>query len=282
MDPSVAFAIACDDEGSTAAADAYVYARYAHPTGDACAAALAALEGAGYCLLTTSGMAAISAVLLALLSTGDHLIAPDALYASTRRLLQDFLPAYGITTTFVDVRDPDAFAVARRPETRLVWLESPSNPTLRLTDMARVARWARKEGLVSVSDNTFATPLCSRPLALGVDVVVHSATKYLGGHGDLLAGAILTDSRTAAARIASWVSLLGCGLSAHEAWLLRRGLSTFPLRMARHNHSAGILAAWLEEHPAVRIVHYPGLPSHPQHALARRPMPGTVRAVATR
>jgi Cystathionine beta-lyases/cystathionine gamma-synthases len=271
MDPSVAFALPV---GAAIPQDArYYYARTAHPTGQACAEVLAALEGAEACLLTNSGMAAISATLLALLRLGDHVIAPCSLYSATRTLLEGHLGQYGVSVTFVDGRNAGAYAAACRPETRVAWVETPSNPLLHLTDFEAVSEWARAAGVLTIADNTFASPVGSRPLEYGIDVVIHSATKYLSGHGDLLAGAILT-RRELAERIAPWVTILGSGLCAHGAWQLRRGLATFPLRMGRHCESALRIAQALQENPAIAAVHYPGLPSHPQHDLARRQMPG--------
>jgi len=271
MDPSVAFALPV---GQPIPGDNhFFYARTAHPTGRACAAALAALEGAEGCLLANSGMSAISATLLALLRQGDHVIAPRSLYSATRTLLEAHLDQFGVSVTFVDGSDAVSYVSARQPNTRLAWVETPSNPMLLLTDLESVARWARDAGILTVADNTFASPIGSKPLDFGIDVVIHSATKYLAGHGDLLAGAILT-RRALIDQIAPWVTILGSGLCANGSWLLRRGLATFPLRMARHNASALTIARALSEHPDVARVHYPGLESHPQYDLARRQMPG--------
>lgn len=266
IDPSVTFAVPADGGGP-------VYSRLGHPTGDACAAAIAQLEGAESCLLANSGMSAISATLLALLKPGEHVVAPESLYATTHGLLTRQLAQWGIAASFVDHRCVETVETALRPETRLIWLESPSNPLLRLTDLEAVASLARSRGVLTVADNTFSTPLGSRPLELGVDVVVHSATKYLSGHGDLLAGAILTRPELAAP-IAGWVGTLGAGLSAQAAYLLRRGLYTLHLRYRRHCESTLAVAHWLETHPRVARVNYPGLDSHPQRELALRQLTG--------
>lgn len=265
LDPSVAF--------ETRDEQAPRYCRLAHPTGDACAAVLAALEGAEACLLTNSGMSAISATLLSFLKPGDHLIAPQALYAATHRFVTTQLASLGISVTFVDARNTEAYLAAWRPETRVAYLESPSNPLLQLTDLEAVSSWARSEGIVTIADNTFASPIGSHPLQLGVDIVIHSATKYLAGHGDLLAGAILTSEENLE-RIRPWAAMLGCALSAQGAWLLRRGLYTVGLRFRQHCDGALAVARWLEQQPEVEAVYYPGLRSCPQAELASRQLVG--------
>lgn len=268
FDPSVTFP--ADEQGVDRE---YIYGRTCHPTGDACAEALAALEGAESCLLTNSGMAAISTVLLALLATGDHVIAPNTMYQPTRCLLGKLLSRFGVSVTFVDGRSAEAYADAITPKTKLAWIESPANPTLFLTDIVAISTWAKQNGIRTVADNTFSTPLCSQPLALGVDVVVHSATKYLAGHGDLLAGAIL-NSRHMKAQILPWLDHLGSGLDAHGAWLLRRGLSTFHLRFCRHQESALAIASGLKKVKGISAVMYPGLSDFPQRALFQKQMLG--------
>jgi methionine-gamma-lyase len=268
LDPSVAFR--ADENGVD---KEYIYGRTCHPTGDACADEIAALEGAEKCLLTNSGMAAISTVLLALLNAGDHVIAPNVMYQPTRALLGKLLASLGIRVTFVDARDPINYANAFTPATRLAWIESPANPTLDLTDIRAVSNWAKEKGVITVADNTFSTPLGSRPLDLGVDVVIHSATKYLAGHGDLLAGAILTDTQTKN-KILPWLDHLGSALNAHGAWLLRRGLLTLNLRFQRHQANALYVASQLEELESVSEVFYPGLPTFAQRELFESQMKG--------
>ena len=268
FDPSVTFP--ADEFGADRE---YIYGRTCHPTGDSCADVLAALEGAECCLLTNSGMAAISTVLLAFLKVGDHVIAPNVMYQPTRWLLGKLLTQMGILVSFVDATDPANYAAALTPQTRLAWIESPANPTLVLTDFAAVAAWAREHNVLTAADNTFSTPLGSKPISHGVDIVVHSATKYLAGHGDLLAGAILT-SKALKNRALPWLDHLGSGLHAHGAWLLRRGLATFPLRFQRHHESAMYVAQELEKSGLVKQVLYPGLRSNPQRALYERQMCG--------
>ena len=249
------------------------YGRYATPNTKQVEASVAELEGGEAALALASGMAAVSLVLLTFLEAGDHVVAQKTLYPTTSKLLAHKLPALGIETTTVDQTDVGAFAAAIRPETKLLYVESPANPTLSLTDLEGIAALGRERGVVTVADNTFATPYNQRPLALGLDVVLHSATKYLGGHSDVVAGVVVSSAERIS-RMWEQHVMFGGVLHPLEAWLLQRGLQTFGLRMARHNRSALAVAHFLAEHPAVKTVHYPGLASHPQHALAQRQMPG--------
>lgn len=255
------------------------YTRYGNPVHERVARLLARLEGTETALVTGSGMGAISTTLLALLKAGDHVIAQSRHYMSTANLFDELLPRFGVTVTIVEQSDVGAFEAALRPTTRLVMLETPANPTLVLTDLAAVAALARPRGILTVADNTFASPLNQRPHALGVDIVVHSATKYLGGHHDLTAG-IVCCSNALAERIWENHIMLGSVLSPMDAWLLLRGLRTLSLRIERINRNALALAAFLESHAAIERVFYPGLASHPQHALARRQMTGFGAVIA--
>jgi len=252
----------------------YFYGRISNPTQAALERALCALEEGQAALAFSSGMAAISTTLFSLLHVGDHIVAPASLYASTYALLNELLVPFGVAVTYVDATDPDTYARAIRPETKVLYLESPANPTLKLVDIASVVRTARAHGLTTVMDNTFATPFNQRPLAYGVDAVVHSMTKYLGGHGDLVAGALI--GTEALCERARWHThkLLGGVISPQTAWLVLRGIQTLAVRMERHNANALAVARFLEDHPTVQAVYYPGLPSHPQHALAQRQMHG--------
>lgn len=249
------------------------YGRFATPNTQQVEATVAALEGGEAALAVASGMAAITQTLLTFLNAGDHLIAQKALYPTTYRLMQEMLPRLGISATFVDQTDTESFTAAIRPNTRLIYTETPANPTLNLTDLTAVAGLARAHNLLTVTDNTFATPFNQRPLSLGIDVVVHSATKYLAGHSDVVAGVIVS-SRERISRLWRDFLLLGGVLHPMEAWLLERGLKTFSLRMKQHNENALAVAQFLQSHPAVRAVYYPGLPGHAQYALAQRQMPG--------
>ncbi len=248
----------------------WTYTRLGNPTIDALGRAVAALEGAADAVVFGSGMAAVTGALLAELSAGDHLVAPRSLYGGTYSLMRQLLPRWGIATSFVDPRDGEALAAAlERPRTRVVYAETIANPTMDVPDLERLAGLAHAAGAALVVDSTFATPWLCRPLALGADVVVHSATKYLSGHGDVIAGVVAT-SADRAARLRHLRSDTGGIASPFTAWLVTRGLKTLPLRMERHSSSAMRIARALAEHPAVSTVHYPGLPAHRDHAVAAR------------
>jgi len=249
------------------------YTRYGNPVHERVASILAGLEGTETALLTASGMGAISTTVLALVSAGDHVIAQTRHYMSTAKLFDEVLPRFGVQVTIVEQSDAAAIEAALRPNTRLLMLETPANPTLVLTDLAAVAALAKARGIVSVVDNTFASPLNQQPHALGIDIVVHSATKLLGGHHDITAGVVCC-SQAQAEKIWRMHITLGAVLSPMDAWLLLRGLRTLAVRVERINANALALARWLETQPQVERVYYPGLESHPQHALAKRQMTG--------
>ena len=251
----------------------FLYSRYGNPTVAAVEQTIAALEGAERALLFASGMAATSTALLALLESGDEVVCSAAIYGGTLHLLADLFPRRGITARFVsldDMRDPARMIGDR---TKLVWFESPINPTLRCVDIAAVAAACRARGVTSVIDNTFATPLNQQPIALGVDVVMHSVTKYLNGHSDITAGAI-AGPRAIVERIDKTRRLLGGVIDPHAAYAIGRGLKTLTVRMERHNANALAVARWLEQDARVKKVFYPGLASHPDHDLARKQMRG--------
>ncbi len=250
----------------------YLYTRWTNPTVDQLEAKIAALEEAEACACFASGMAATAAVLLGVLGAGDHLVVSDTNYAGTAELVRDTLPRLGIEVTPVDTSDPDAVAAAMRPTTRLVWIETPANPILRLADIAAIARIARERGALLAVDSTFATPVATRPLALGADLVVHSLTKYVCGHGDAMGGAVAGNAALVERLVTGPRVHQGGALSPFNAWLILRGAATLPLRMRAHEEGALALAGFLEAHPRVARVIYPGLESHPQHALARRQM----------
>jgi methionine-gamma-lyase len=249
------------------------YTRYGNPNFTQVEASVAELEGAEAALVTGSGMGAISLVFLGLLAPGDHVVAQKTHYVGTVKLLHHWLPRLGIECTTVDQTDPGAFAAAIRPSTRLLYAESPVNPTLALTDLAAVAAIARERGITTCTDNTFATPYNQRPIELGFDLVVHSATKYLAGHSDVTAGAV-AGRKESIERL--WEALIVYGMVSHpmESWLLTRGLQTFPFRMERHNANALAIARFFEGRSEIARVYYPGLASHPQAALAARQMKG--------
>jgi len=249
------------------------YTRYGNPLHARVANLLAQLEGAELGLMFASGMGAISSTLIGLLKKGDRVVAQRNHYMGTTRLLTETLNRFGIETSFVDQTSLSAFETAFERPCALVMLESPTNPDCSLTDLAAVCRTARAAGALSVVDNTFAGPLNQQPLQLGADLVVHSATKSLGGHHDLTAGAVL-GSQSLIERIWQTQIVLGATLSPMDAWLLLRGLRTLAVRTDRTNRHALRVALALEQHPAVASVSYPGLPSHPQHELAQRQMSG--------
>jgi len=250
----------------------FIYTRWGNPTVRQLEDKLAALEGAEAGLCFASGMAASAAVLLGLLSAGDHLVVSDTNYAGTAELARKTLPRLGIAVTPVDTSDLAAVEAALRPETRMVWTETPANPILRLSDIAALAALAHKAGAKLAVDSTFATPVATRPLELGADFVVHALTKYVGGHGDALGGAVLGGKAALDALHLEATIHHGGVLSPFNAWLILRGAATLPLRMAAHEAGALEVARFLEGHSKVAKVLYPGLASHPQHDLAKRQM----------
>ena len=253
--------------------EGFVYARLSNPTVKQLEDKLAALEGAESCQCYASGMAASSALLLGRLSQGDHLVISDTNYVGTAELVRDSLPRFGIKVTPVDTSDVEMTAAAIRPETRMLWIETPANPIMRLSDIAALAKLARDRGVRDVVvDSTFASPIATRPLALGADFVVHSLTKYIGGHGDAMGGAVLGPKDALDALNLEATVHYGGVLSPFNAWLIMRGAATLPIRMRAHEETAIAVARFLESHKRIKRVFYPGLASHPQHALAKRQM----------
>jgi methionine-gamma-lyase len=245
------------------------YSRYSNPTHAALEDALAELEGAAACVVTASGMAAIHAVCLSILRTGDEMLIPRAVYGGTVGLASSVLERSGITTGAVDTTDVDAVAARIGPTTRLIWLETISNPTTAVADIAAISRIAHERGVAVAVDNTFASPYLANPLALGADLVVHSLTKYISGHSDIIAGAVLGDAERVAAARHVVINAGGSAAPLH-AFLALRGLKTLAVRMERHSQSGLVIGAALEGAAGVERVRYPGLASHPQHALASR------------
>lgn len=253
----------------------YVYTRLGNPNHVVVEEKVADLENGEAAVATSSGMAAISAVLTTLLAAGDHVVAGRVLYGCTFSLLRHGLAKFGVQTSFVDVRDPETVRAAIRPETKLVLLETPTNPNLELADIAAISAIAHQHGIQVMVDNTFCTPYLQRPLDLGADIVVHSATKYLNGHGDVIAGfAVGTQEFIAKVRELGLKDITGAVLGPFEAFLILRGMKTLSYRMDAHCRNAQAVAELLEGHPMVERVIFPGLASHPQHALAQRQMAG--------
>lgn len=255
--------------------EGHFYSRISNPTTDLLERRLASLEGAEAAVATASGMGALTATLWSFLRAGDEVITDQTLYGCTFAFLRDGLTRFGVTVRQVDMTRPDDLAAAISDRTRIVYFETPANPNMRLVDIAAISRIAHGQGAKVVVDNTYATPVLTRPLALGADVVVHSATKYLGGHGDLVGGIAAGGVEDMArVRLVGVKDMTGAVMSPFTAFLVLRGLKTLSLRMARHGESAQAVARWLEDHPAVDRVFYPGLQSFPQHALAARQMAG--------
>ena len=251
----------------------YDYSRTANPTRAALEQCLASLEGGAYGLAFASGMGAITTLML-LLKSGDHVVACDDVYGGTYRLFRRVLDAYGLEFSFVNMTDRAATEGAMRPNTKMLWLETPTNPLLKVVDIAALAGLAKSRDALSVVDNTFASPYLQQPLALGADVVVHSTTKYLGGHSDVVGGAVVTSKREISERLKFLQNAAGVVPGPFDCWLTLRGAKTLALRMERHSENALRVARFLEAHPRVARVLYPALESHPQHALARQQMRG--------
>ena len=247
------------------------YARGGNPTREAFQQALAALEGGERCFAFGSGMGAESTLLLAL-RPGDHVLLADDVYGGTYRLLSKVLGPWGLAFSTADLNDADAIREALRPETRIVWFESPSNPLLKIVDIEAVSAVAHEAGVRVVVDNTFATPALQRPLELGADAVMHSVTKYISGHSDLIGGAIVTSDPEWVERLGFLLNAVGAVPGPMDSYLGLRGLKTLSLRMLKHSENASAIADWLSSHPKVRRVYFPGLPSHPGHEIAARQM----------
>jgi len=256
-----------DEEG-------YVYSRYANPTVAMFEARMCALEGAPAARGMSSGMAAVTASLLCHLKAGDHVLSARALFGSCRYIVEDLLPRYGIATTLIDGRDLKAWEAAVKPNTRAFFFETPTNPVLELVDIEGVSRIAKKAGALVVVDNVFATPLLQRPMPLGADIVVYSATKHIDGQGRCLGGVVLGSKEFIEEKLHNFLKHTGPSLSPFNAWVLLKGLETLPVRVERHCASAATIADFLADRPEVVRVFYPGRADHPQAALAKRQMPG--------
>lgn len=252
----------------------HIYTRLGNPTTQALEEAVAMLEGGCGGLAAATGMAAVNTVYFTLLGQGDHIVATDAVYGPSRTFLETQYSRFGVESSFVDSSDPEKVRAAMKPNTKVVYLETPANPTLKLTDLRACAEIAHAGGAVAVVDNTFATPLLQRPFELGCDVVVHSMTKYINGHTDVVAGMVVAKDPAMYKRLQTVHKNLGGTMDPHQAWLVHRGLRTLSLRVDKAQANAQILAEYLENHPKVSWVRFPGLPSHPQYALAQTQMDG--------
>jgi O-succinylhomoserine sulfhydrylase len=254
----------------TGGEEGFVYSRFTNPTVAMFQDRLAALEGAEACVATASGMSAILATNMALLKAGDHVVCSNAVFGATVQLYSGILARFGVETTFVSPTDPAAWQRALKPNTRLLFLETPSNPLGEVSDIAALAAIARRGGALLAVDNALCTPALQRPLELGADLVIHSATKYLDGQGRVLGGAVLGSRKLVMDGVFGFLRTAGPSLSPFNAWVILKGMETLELRMVAQSERALELARWLESHPQVARVYYPGLASHPQHALAMR------------
>jgi methionine-gamma-lyase len=275
--PASVYAFPDADEGAAIhneVKDGYYYGRLGNPTQRALEAAIADLENGEQALALASGMAAISAAVFSIVKTGEHIVAPQSMYATCTNFLHHINDRFGIETTFVDATDAENYRAAIRQNTKLFWVETPTNPLVLITDIEAVTTIAREHSIATVADNTFATPFNQRPLELGVDAVIHSATKYLGGHSDLTAGVLVGNSEIVEAARQGANKFYGGNIAPQVAWLVIRGIKTLALRMERHNSTAYAIANMLGDHPKVEAVYYPGLESHPNHEIAARQMPG--------
>lgn len=252
----------------------YAYTRVSNPTIEIAERKIAELEGGEAARCFSSGMAAITAALLYGLEKDSHVICPRNVYAPTRSWLETYMAKFGVEATFVSGEDAASFERAIRPNTKVIYLESPLSNVFTLQDLKAIASMAKAQGILTIIDNTWATPLYQNPLEFGIDLVVHSASKYMGGHSDIVAGAIIGSQAIMEAMTHNERGLFGAVMDPHQAWLLIRGMRTLPVRMRQHQESAMKIAAYLESHPKVKQVFYPGLPSHPQYELGQRQMSG--------
>ncbi|MCA9727076.1 MAG: PLP-dependent aspartate aminotransferase family protein [Candidatus Eisenbacteria bacterium] len=274
---SSTFAFHDADEGAARFAGTdpgYKYTRLGNPTTRALEQCVAELEGGFAALATSTGMAAVSTVLLGLLSKGEHVVGTDAVYGPTRLLAEKHLSRFGIESDWVRTENIDFLRRAIRPNTRMIYIETPANPTIKISDLEACGRLAREIGAYFVVDNTFSSPILQQPFRFGADVVVHSMTKYLNGHSDVVAGIFVSRDQEMHQRLAPMLQTLGGTPDPHQSWLVLRGLRTLAMRVEKAQDNAGRLAEWLAQHPKVAWISYPGLPSHPQHELAKKQMSG--------
>ena len=267
------FEVTDNDQQLRATPTDMFYTRYGNPTHTVAERAIAELEGVERALLFASGMNAITTSILALLKSGDHIVAQRDIYGGAAKFFGQWLPKLGIETTFVDTTEYDQHERAIRPNTKLLYVESPTNPLVRVVDLRRIAEIARRNNLITMIDSTFATPINCRPAEFGIDLVMHSGTKYFGGHSDLIAGAV-AGRADLVEKIHSTRTTLGGCMDPHAAWLLLRGIKTLAVRVQRQNENAARVAQFLSQHPNVRRVHYPFVAGHPQRALAMEQMRG--------
>ncbi len=255
-------------------AEGYIYTRIGNPTIGAFEEAMAQLEGGALGIATSSGMSAVTTAYLSLLGAGDHVVSQASVYGPSRVFMEKHMSRFGVESTFVDPTDLENIRAAIRPNTKLIYVESPGNPSMHLTDLAAAAELAHAHGARLVVDNTFASPFLQQPLSLGADVVLHSITKFINGHADVVGGVLVAREAEVGKQLRAMMVMSGCNMDPHQAWLVSRGLKTLSLRVERAQASAQVIAPWLQAHPKVASVNYIGLPDHPQFALMQRQMKG--------
>jgi methionine-gamma-lyase len=254
--------------------EGYIYTRIGNPTIHALESQLGELEGGFGGIATSSGMAAVNTIYMAVLGKGDHMISSGAVYGPSRLLMENHYSRFGVESSFVNTADLNEIEKAIRPNTKLLYIETPANPTMDISDLKACSDLAHKHGILVAVDNTFSSPYLQRPIEFGVDIVLHSMTKFINGHADIVAGIIVTKEEALYKKLRAIMVITGCNMDPHQAYLVIRGIKTLGIRIDRAQQSAQILAAYLENHPKVEWVKYPGLVSHPQHELARRQMDG--------
>lgn len=254
--------------------DGYIYTRIGNPTIHALETLVADLESGNTGIATSSGMAAVNTVYMALLSKGDHMVSSAAVYGPSRVVMEQHWSRFGVESSFVDTSDIAQVRDAIRSNTKMIYIETPANPTMDITDLKACVDLAHEKGILVVVDNTFSSPYLQRPIEFGVDVVLHSMTKFLNGHADIVAGMIVTKEKTLGSKLRSMMITLGCNMDPHQAYMVIRGIKTLGIRIERSQESAMKIARFLENHPKVEWVKYPGLESHPQHELAKKQMDG--------
>lgn len=252
----------------------YIYTRIGNPTINALEVTLAKLENAAKCVVVSSGMAAVNTVYMAFLKAGDHIVSTDAVYGPSRVVMEKWWSRFGVESTYVDTTNLENIEKAIRPNTKMLYLETPTNPTIAITDIIKASEIAHKHNLIVVVDNTFCSPVLQRPLDLGADVVLHSMTKFLNGHADIVAGAVMVKTDELDKIVRPTMVNLGCNMDPTQAYMVIRGLKTLSIRVKKQQESAQKIAEWLEKHPKVASVSYPGLPSHPQYELGKQQMDG--------
>lgn len=252
----------------------YIYTRIGNPTINALEVTLAKLENAARCVVVSSGMAAVNTVYMAFLKAGDHIVSTDAVYGPSRVVMEKWWSRFGVESTYVDTTNLENIEKAIRPNTKMLYLETPTNPTIAITDLKKASAIAHKHNMIVVVDNTFCSPVLQRPLDLGADVVLHSMTKFLNGHADIVAGAVMVKTDELDKIVRPTMVNLGCNMDPTQAYMVIRGLKTLSIRVKKQQESAQKIAEWLEKHPKIASVSYPGLPSHPQYELGKQQMDG--------